>query len=123
MIPDNYPSQIRLGEDGELLKGISCKHCGYITFNKSQSCEHCGAPYPKPSSALRARLEALRQSEGKKKPTSKPNAWGRVFVMVILLTVFFALTMFVTISMVSNYEPVPRHTVPLNDCTGVCFYR
>jgi hypothetical protein len=33
---EDYPAQIRLGEDGELIEGISCTHCGHISLTRSQ---------------------------------------------------------------------------------------
>ena len=89
---ENAPAQIRLGEDGELLVGFSCTHCGHINLTRLQPCEQCGTPFPRPSNALRARLEALRQSEGKKKSTtSQPGEWISLLKLAIWIYIFLVL--------------------------------
>src|SRR5215831_19076337 len=59
-------SRLQLSDDGELLDGKFCAHCGQISSRDGMFCEHCGNPFPIPTTALRLRLEALRQSKGKK---------------------------------------------------------
>src|SRR5712692_1657786 len=82
--------RVRLSDDGELLDGKFCAHCGQISFVGKRVCEHCGEPFPVPLTALRLRLEALSRSEGKKKELAerKRNKSGITFMLWAPLIVF-----------------------------------
>src|SRR5258708_1152987 len=110
--------RVRLNDDGELRDGKFCAHCGQIGLRGSKVCEHCGEPFPVPLTALRLRLEALRQSEEKKKELagSERRIRGLFYRVVLMLVLVFALVIF-AILFVARSEDMRgysmRYQIPL----------
>ena|SRR5258708_6654003 len=85
--------RVRLSDDGELLDGKFCAHCGEISIVGIRVCAYCGEPFPVPLTALRLRLEALSRSEGKKKEHPEPENkleitfifWAPLIVLILII--------------------------------------
>ena len=82
------PPSVRLSDDGELLDGKFCAHCGEISFARKRVCEHCGGSFPEQLSPMRLRLEALRSRDGKKLKSAEQQEWryGEGYITAVFLT-------------------------------------